>query len=90
MKEIILPLIDNHHSPEEFAFKEGTIIDYNLGGDSYIKAIVVKVHWDDGTKPYHLILFDNGRWRQTEAVYMICVELDGNSSANQSENCQNI
>ena len=44
LKEMILPLIDNNNSPGLLTFGEGVIVDYNKGGDSYIKATVVEVH----------------------------------------------
>ena len=44
LKEMILPLIDNSDSPEVLTFEEGTIVDYNEDGDSYIKETVAEVH----------------------------------------------
>ena len=61
LKEMSLPEIDDNDSPELFILKEGTIIDYDEGGDSYVKVTVVEVHWDGGMESYNSIMFDNDR-----------------------------
>ena len=85
---MILPLIDGNDSNEVLAFK-GTIIDYHIGGDTYIKAIVSEMYWDDAKGSYYLITFDNGRMRQTEADTLTRVEPDGSSSVESTEQSKN-
>jgi hypothetical protein len=86
---MILPLIDGNDSPEVLTFEEGTIVEYHEGGDTYIKMIVSKVHWDDPQGPYYSITFDNGSTRQTEADYLTSVEPDGSSFVESTENSKN-
>ena len=63
-------MIDGNDSPEVLTFKEGTIVDYHTGGDTYIKVIVSEVYWDDAEGPNYSTTFDNGRTRQTEANHL--------------------
>ena len=44
LNEMILPLIDSNDFPEVLTLEEGTIVDYQEGGDTYIKGIVSEVH----------------------------------------------
>jgi hypothetical protein len=86
---MILPLIDDNHSPEVFAIEQGTTVDYNIGGDCHVKAPVIEVHWELGTEPYHSIIIDDGRRRHAEGEYLTNIELDGCSSVELIQNCKN-
>ena len=86
---MILPLIDGNDSPEVLAFKDGTIVDYYEGGDTYVKVIVSEVNWDDAKGSYYSITFDNDRTRQTEADHLTHVEPDGSVSIELNKNSKN-
>jgi hypothetical protein len=86
---MILPLIDDNHSPEVFVIKQGTTVNYNIGGDCYVKATVIDVHWELGTESYYSLILDDGWRRQTEGEYLTRVELDGSSSVELIEHCNN-